>query len=155
MSSQPKLTLTEKILATLVGVMGLLMLAQVVSRYAFNRPLSFSEEAARLLFVWTVFLGATEAFRRKAHVGIDILVRAVPGCYRTIIERVVFGLTVATLVMLLISGVNVVRVTSRSGLTTLPLPASSLYLAVPTACSLMLLHVGWTAARHFRKGRHE
>lgn len=145
MSTPPELTLSEKILATLLGIMGLLMLAQVIFRYLLNIPLSFSEEAARLIFVWTVFLGAAEAFRRKAHVGIDVLVRAFPERLRRGVEGVVFIVIAATLVLLVISGIKVVKTTMHSSLVTLPLPTSSLYLVIPVVCSLMLLHALWMA----------
>lgn len=45
-------------LAVLAALMSVLMLAQVISRYVFDNPFIFTEEAARLVFMWLVFWGA-------------------------------------------------------------------------------------------------
>lgn len=141
MSERSRLTWSEWLLVVLVGMMALLMMLQIVMRYLFNRPLVFTEEAARFLFVWTVFLGAAEAFRRKAHIGIDVLVKVMPKRLQWATEGLVSVITVGVLIVLFISGVQVVKATSRSSLTTIPLPMSSLYLALPVASALMLLDV--------------
>jgi len=60
----------------LVVTMGMSMAAivgiQVFSRYVLNHSLFWSEEAARYLLVWLTFLGASIAYRRKAHPGVDL-----------------------------------------------------------------------------------
>lgn len=64
---------------TMVSVIGL----QVFFRYGLNNSLFWSEELGRLLLVWLTFLGASVAYRRGAHVGVDIFVaRLSPGKQR-------------------------------------------------------------------------
>lgn len=46
---------------------------QVVFRYVFDAPLTWSEEVARYLFVWIVFLGAVLGLHRGMHIGVDLL----------------------------------------------------------------------------------
>ncbi|WP_390616114.1 TRAP transporter small permease [Maricurvus nonylphenolicus] len=46
---------------------------QVASRYVFMRPSSYTEEIARFLLIWISFLGGAYAFRKKMHLGIDLL----------------------------------------------------------------------------------
>src|SRR5438045_8497956 len=53
--------------------MFLCVLAQVVSRYVFDRPLVWSDELARYLFVWCAFLGWIVAARRRSHLAIGVL----------------------------------------------------------------------------------
>ena len=53
--------------------MALIVANQVFFRYALNQSLFWSEELARYLLVWLTFLGATVAYRRKVHPGIDVL----------------------------------------------------------------------------------
>lgn len=57
----------------LVFTMVAITLLQVVLRYAFNAPLRWSEELARYVFVWISFLGLYLAYRRGAHLGLDLL----------------------------------------------------------------------------------
>ncbi len=60
----------------LVAAMGMSMAAivgaQVFSRYVLNNSLFWSEEAARYLLVWLTFLGASIAYRKKVHPGVDL-----------------------------------------------------------------------------------
>ena len=68
----------EYLLFGLGLTMTLVVAAQVLSRYVFNHSLFWSEELARYLLVWLSFLGASVAYRRKVHPGIDILQTKMP-----------------------------------------------------------------------------
>ncbi|MFO1184872.1 MAG: TRAP transporter small permease subunit [Bauldia sp.] len=54
----------ERIAAALVAVMVLAVLFQVVARYAFASPPSWTQELARYAMIWGGSLGAVAAFRR-------------------------------------------------------------------------------------------
>lgn len=60
-----------------LGVLGITMaqaiILQVIFRYLLNNSLFWSEELARYLLVWLSFLGASCAYYRRAHPGIDVL----------------------------------------------------------------------------------
>ena len=53
--------------------MFLCVLGQVVLRYVFDRPLVWSDELARYLFVWCAFLGWIVAARRRSHLAIGVV----------------------------------------------------------------------------------
>ena len=59
-------------IATFAGIF-LCVLAQVVFRYVFNAPLTWSEELARYLFIWCAFLGWTIASRRRSHLAMTFV----------------------------------------------------------------------------------
>ena len=151
MDKSKKLTLSEKILAGLDGLIFLLLLLQVFSRYIFGRSLSFTEEVARLLFIWAVFLGAVESFKRNEHIKIDALFNVLPEKLRQVIKVITFIITGATLILLIISGVNVVKTTSLSSMITVPIPTSSLYLIVPLASVIMLFYMVETVISWLKK----
>lgn len=60
-----------------LAVLGLTMAAvvtlEVFFRYYLNDSLFWAEELARYILVWLTFLGATSAYRRGAHPGLDLL----------------------------------------------------------------------------------
>ncbi len=63
--------------------MSAIVAAQVFSRYVLNNSLFWSEELARFLLVWLTFLGASAAYCRKAHPGVDFLyARVAPALQR-------------------------------------------------------------------------
>lgn len=45
---------------------------QVLSRFILSSPSSFTEELARFQLIWIGILGAAYAFRRGAHLGLDL-----------------------------------------------------------------------------------
>ena len=66
-------SILEKILVVLFGIMILVVTWQVFSRFVLNSPSSFTEELSTYILIWISLLGATYAFRKKSHIGIDIL----------------------------------------------------------------------------------
>jgi TRAP-type C4-dicarboxylate transport system permease small subunit len=62
-------SITEKILVALLTAMTLIVFAQVVFRYVLRSPLYWSEEAARYIMIWIVFLGASIGIRKASHLG--------------------------------------------------------------------------------------
>ena len=57
------------LLLILVGLVS----AQVFMRYVMDAPLTWSEEAARITFIWVTFIGAGLAFQRRENLRIQLL----------------------------------------------------------------------------------
>jgi TRAP-type C4-dicarboxylate transport system permease small subunit len=55
------------------GIAGLIAV-QVFTRYVMNNSLSWTEQAARAMFVWMILLYASVLVRRSTNLGFDILV---------------------------------------------------------------------------------
>jgi len=73
------LTRTLEVLMVLcLAVMLVMVFGNVVLRLFFNTGIDLSEEIPRFAFVWMTFLGAIVGMRRRAHLGVDILVQALP-----------------------------------------------------------------------------
>ena len=61
------------VIAVMGMAMALIVVVQVVARYLLNHSLFWSEELARYLLVWLTFLGASVAYHRGVHPGVDFL----------------------------------------------------------------------------------
>ncbi|OIP09707.1 MAG: hypothetical protein AUK49_06735 [Betaproteobacteria bacterium CG2_30_68_42] len=72
----------ETVIVLCLAVMALLVFGNVVLRYGFDFGIAMSEELARLLFVWLIFLGAILASRQHAHIGFDTLVKSLPTVWK-------------------------------------------------------------------------
>src|SRR5579883_1937420 len=81
--------LTEIPAAVLVIVETVVLFAGVVSRYVFDRPLTWSDELAAILFLWLAMLGAVIALRRTEHMRLGFLVGRTPAALREPIETLV------------------------------------------------------------------
>lgn len=68
----------DMILAAILGVIVIIMFAQVFFRYVLNNSLSWSEEIVRFLFIWLTFLGAALNIRDKWHIGVDFFITLLP-----------------------------------------------------------------------------
>ncbi|MGL4866324.1 MAG: TRAP transporter small permease [Cetobacterium sp.] len=65
------------------------VIANVFMRYFFNSPLRSAEEFATICFIWSVFVGGASAYKKKMHMGIDILTQLLPEKYQEIIGFIV------------------------------------------------------------------
>lgn len=74
----PIQTLIEWIIGTMLMIMVALVFANAAGRYLFGAGIAASEEIARLVFVWIIFLGGVLAVRERSHVGVDMLVKRLP-----------------------------------------------------------------------------
>jgi tripartite ATP-independent transporter DctM subunit len=70
--------LTEWPAAALVVVEVGVLFAGVVARYVFNRPLTWSDELASMLFLWLAMLGAVVALRRDEHMRLTAVAMLLP-----------------------------------------------------------------------------
>jgi TRAP-type transport system small permease protein len=66
--------------AAIAGFTGIFLCVflQVILRYAFNSPMTWSEELARYLFIWCAFLGWIIASRRDSHLAMSFAVERLP-----------------------------------------------------------------------------
>lgn len=55
----------------LMSVMTLLIFVQVIMRYVFNASLSWSEELARYIFIWLIYIGISYGCKLRKHIKID------------------------------------------------------------------------------------
>lgn len=124
-------------------------LAQVVWRYAFSDPLTWSEEAARYLLVWLSFLCAWLAWRQRAHLGLDILVVRLPAPAQPFAVLLAEALVAAFAALSILAGQAMVEVAMMQPSAVLEVPMGWVYAAWPAAAALILgdVLVGWAAGR--------
>lgn len=89
--------------AILFAVMCVVLLLQIVFRIA-KSPLSWSEEIARYLFVWIIYLASSRAMATEKHLTVDILPLLLKGRAKVILHIVSTLLTLAFFVGMLYAG---------------------------------------------------
>ena len=118
-----------------LGMIGLVFLNAVL-RYCFNSGYPPSEEWARFLFIYITFFGAIEAFYRKKHIAVEMVVDLLQGNCRKVVNIIAILLSIAALAVLLQGGIAYVMMTLETYAiatyvnmsiinTTLPIMASS------------------------------
>jgi C4-dicarboxylate transporter DctQ subunit len=68
----------ETLIAVFLGLMTLITFANVIARYLFNDNILWALEATVFLFAWMVLLGASYCVKKSLHLGVDLLISALP-----------------------------------------------------------------------------
>lgn len=122
------------ILIFLMGIMVVNVTWQVVSRYIFQNPSSFTDELSRFMLIWLGMLGAAYVAGQDQHLAIDILPQKLVGKSRAKLMIFIYSLVLlfAFLVMVL-GGSNLVYITYILGQksATLQLPLAYVYSIIP------------------------
>ncbi|WP_108660982.1 TRAP transporter small permease [Acuticoccus kandeliae] len=138
-------------LVMLVSIFG-----QVVMRYGFSSPLSWSEELARYAMVWLAMLASALCLRKGQHLAL-LSADALPARIGTPV-RVIGTLVVTVLLAILLW--HSYDLASRAFRQTTPglgLSMSWIYASLPAGFALMLLgqFLGLATARSQQGGDHE
>ena len=124
-----------------LGLMAFFTCYQVVMRFIFDQPSTWSEVLVRSIMIWTVYLGASAAFREGAVIAAEFLVRAVPRGLGKALQIFAGVLALIFLVILVRTGIDMVGRTSTQRLAGLGIPISWVYLALPIGGALATLAV--------------
>ncbi|MGP4061062.1 TRAP transporter small permease [Halobacillus sp. H74] len=133
-----------------------LVFIQVVLRYSFNYSLVWSEEAARYMIVWFIFIGSSIAVREKAHVAVDAVIVYLPKLWKTIFSVLASLAAMAFCIVLVISGFAIISNVMNFGSVTpsLGIPMYVPYLAIPVGGVLMFIRFTQQLVNHI-KNRNE
>ncbi len=117
---------------------------QVFTRYILNSPLTWTEEVARMLFTWLIFLGSAFIVKHSSHIVIDVLTNALPAAPRRWLLLVSHLVTLTVLGLLAVKGIQLLVITGQSSSPALDIPWVYVYAAFPVG--MLLMFVRYAAA---------
>lgn len=98
----------EIVTAVCFALMSIITIAGVFYRYVLKNPIIWSEEVSRYLMIWGIFIGVSIVTRKKAQLGIDILVNMAPIKIRKILNMISGVLLILTYLVALYLSVEFV-----------------------------------------------
>ncbi|RIW29183.1 TRAP transporter small permease [Bacillus salacetis] len=125
------------ICAFLMLQMAVVVTAQVISRYVFGSPFTWTEELGRYTFVWVSFLGMAVAIKHGSHIALDILVKKLNGVSKKALMLLNNALILVFAGVLTFSGWKLVELGSRQDSPSLGLPMEYVYLVMPVSGILL------------------
>ncbi len=128
-------------LAACLGVMTCIVFVSVVFRYVLNSPLTWSEEAASLLFAWLTFVGAYVGFRTRSHIRIDTLTIFLPAHVQRAIRRGVDLCILVVLGIFIWQGFGLTATTWSLEFPAMEISRGYLYISLPIGACLMVLGI--------------
>ena len=123
----------------LLVCMVLIVFSNVVSRYYLHASLAWSEEVARFMLVWLVFMGSFLAYIHDEHLGLDILVTKFPPLLRKIVGVCTNLLIIFALYAILEGGYLMMLANFDWLSSAAEIPQGYVYFIVPFTCGLMIL----------------
>jgi C4-dicarboxylate transporter DctQ subunit len=114
---------------------------QVVTRFIFEQPSTWSEALTRTCLIWMVFLGITIAFRHGALVAIDLAYRSVSGRLQTLLQGFITLSSISLLGVILWFGIQMTWRVRFQTLAGLEVPIAWAYAALPVGAFFSLLAV--------------
>lgn len=125
---------------TLLAVTVTLVILQVFFRYVLNSSLSWSEEAARYLFIWAAVLGFSSSVEAQRLFRFDMMAQRLPPAAAAVCVGLYTLATVGFLWALIVSGGALVAGTMSQTSPAIRLPMALPYAALPVGGVLIGLH---------------
>ena len=119
-----------------LSAMFLILLAQVIMRYVFSRPLTWSEDAARFIFVYVSFIGISYAYRQKGHIRMEVVVNLFPQAVRRGLEVLINLGTIALFCYMIPFSFRFIGIQAGVKATATHIPMSIVYTALPLGMAL-------------------
>ncbi len=134
-----------------------LIFLQVVMRYVFRNSLSWSEELARYVFLWQIWLGASFAVKEHRHLRIEMIVEKLHGRNRRFFELFVLLVWFGFSVFLALKGSELSMLLFKRGQVSpaMRIPMGFAYASVPVGCTLMSIRLALEMWRLFLPSRKE
>lgn len=144
---------------TLFIAIGLLLAAmvfavtiQVLFRYVVQDPPVWTEEVARYIFAWEIFLATGLAFGRGSHIVVDALLLAVPAPAKRAL-LILSNLVVLGFLLLLVRyGITMTQLTSNTVSAGAEINMGLVYASLPTGAAISTLYVAMRLVDLIRGG---
>jgi TRAP-type C4-dicarboxylate transport system permease small subunit len=120
-------------------VMVLVILLQVIARYAFNHALPWPEELGRFLFAWIVFLGTVSVIQADEMLNLDLVYRYIPKGAAAFLRLLVSLIVFAFLLVMLKGGYELMIRQASQRSVGLDIPMGVVYFVIPFGTLLMAL----------------
>ena len=130
--------------ALLLGLMMLTICSSVTARYAFGRPLTWTDDLTTAFFIGVIFLPLAAVARENGHVAVDFVLDALRRPTRQRLATLGALVGIAYVATLLVAAIMSSHSAALSGDTTfglLPVPLLWLYAVISVGALLLLFEI--------------
>ncbi|MBL4614606.1 MAG: TRAP transporter small permease [Magnetovibrio sp.] len=133
----------------MLSVAALLVFFQVVTRFVFNDPSTWSEVISRSAMIWSVFLGAPIAFRTGSMIAVEVIEKIVPSRFHGLLMSLTTAMSLIFLGVLVWFGIIMTYRVRFQVLAGLEIPISWAYAALPIGALFSFIAVVARATDYF------
>lgn len=132
---------------------------QIIMRYVFNRPLLWSEELSRYLYVWIAWLGCAFCAGTRSHISVPLLFDILPVWMQNILTIVGNLIVIGAMCYLIPNAMSYALGQNAFMASTMPVKRSWLFIALPIGLILttvqLILDTVIRIMEHTGEGRTE
>ena len=131
----------------------LLIFYQIIMRYVFNNSSFWSEEMARYIFMWQIWMGASIGFKDDKHIKIEFFTNMLSGKVKIFFSMVSNLLMFAFCIFLVVKGWEFLRLTYMLNMVTPALRISYVfvYVSLPLSSLVVGLRMAFLTYGDFKK----
>jgi TRAP-type C4-dicarboxylate transport system permease small subunit len=138
----------DQVTLVLLTILLLVVGGQIFSRYVLNHSLFWSEELARYLFIYLVFLAAAIVLRRDGHIQVSFFVEQLPPGLRRAVAVLVDLLLLGFVGIVLVQSVRLALMVWTVPTAALLIPWTLVYLGILLGMAAMVLVMLGALWRH-------
>jgi len=128
------------LLGVVLGVMSIVIIIQVLSRYIFGFPLPWSEELARYLMAYSIFVGAALALRHQQLIAVEFISERLSFGPRRILKIVINLIGIVLFAILFMQGLQMMEKVSAQLSAAMQIPMSIPYASIPIGAILLTIN---------------
>ena len=132
-------TVAEYFCAIALGIMSVVVFAQVIFRLTAG-SLPWSEELARYLMIYMVYVGTSIGIKRGTHIAVEVIMDRCPPSLQKVVEILVDLMMIAAFVILCYYGMKIVNITMMQKSPAMQIKMGYVYMSMVLGGALMLLH---------------
>jgi TRAP-type C4-dicarboxylate transport system permease small subunit len=122
----------------LAGVL-LAVVLQVFFRYVAGIPVPWTEESARYLGIWMVFMGAAAAIAKETHIKITFILERFPARTKVLFELFIDLIMFLFSAIVLSGSIELIKLNWEQEAVTFPVSVGTLYLAIAVSSGFVMI----------------
>ena len=133
-------TVERMLAAGLLVLILVLILTQVISRFVFSAPFTWTEELARFALVWLTFISAGFVMARRLHVTVDLIAAKLSGITAKAVNWFSIGIVLIVSASMAIAGAQFALSAAKLNAPATQIPMSVVYASAVVGFALIFLH---------------
>lgn len=137
----------------LMSLMTIIIFIQVIARYVLHNSLSWSEELARYLFIWIIYLGISYGCKVMKHIKIDACMALFPRKARPYVELIGILIFLAFAVYIAVTGFDLTmkQIPLNRNSPAMGLPMQYVYAAPAVGMALSAVRLAQAVSAQIKK----
>ena len=124
-----------------LAVMTVVLFAQVTARYVFGSGISWSEELARYIMIWVVYIGAAVVYKDNSHISVTVLEEIFNPQARRILAVIQKLVSIGFMGLVGWWSIGMMEFAALQTSPNMLIPMNYIYLVFPISSVLTVLHL--------------